>query len=81
VGCFNGGNRGRYVEDAASGPPHGIAFASTETTAAITQDQLYLWLPALDGEVTVGTANADTASFFSFKAAQASFKLPCRLSL
>ena len=39
MGRFNGGNRGRRVEDAASGPLHGIAFASTEGTASITQDQ------------------------------------------
>ena len=35
----------------------------------------------MDAKLLFLTANADTAYFLSFKAAQASFKLPCQLSL
>jgi hypothetical protein len=45
--------------------------------AAISDTDVLLFSRLMDGKSLFLAANADAAYFFSFKAAQASFKLPC----
>jgi hypothetical protein len=49
--------------------------------ADINDNAVQLFSRLMDAQSPFLTANADSAYFLSFKAAQASFKLPCQLFL